>query len=477
MAKEDTFCKNYMVLHPNEGGVLDMVKLLGSSNMEKNKVVDGPEGMKVHDFKHRWVIFCTILLQKFLALIKRPLAWFGKQLEMWLNLLSNNQNFAVLMLNLIRRKVVWPDRESINFTSTIGHLDKRVALDKNIKHEDHRYHRVLSIMAAKLSYENAAFIKHTVVNNWQMEFVVFDDYWNEYQNLRTTQAFMFLEKTADHKLIVVSFRGTETFDADAWSTDVDMSWYDLPIPNDGKVPEKFMKVHGGFMKALGLVNGQGWPKNIEQEEDRPRAYYTLREKVRDLLEKNDKAKFIVTGHSLGGALAILFPMVLALHGETEILDRLEGIYTFGQPRVGDEKLGEFMKKQLRLHDIKYVRTVYNNDIVPRVPFDNATFLFKHFGTCLFYNSFYIGKIVIEEPNMNYFSLIWMLPKILNALYELMRSFGIYYTRGQDYGETWFLRVFRIIGLLIPGVPAHCPQDYVNATRAEVSDFLAQIKYD
>ncbi|KAA8547099.1 hypothetical protein F0562_003528 [Nyssa sinensis] len=136
---------------------------------------------------------------------------------------------------------------------------------------------------------------------------------------------------------------------------------------------------------------------------------------------NNRAKFILTGHSLGGALSVLFPAVLALHNEASILERLEAVYTFGQPRVGDKKLVEFMKEQFRKYGISYYRFVYSHDIVPRLPYDNSTVMFKHFGTCLYYNSIYEGKIVPEEPYKNYFSLVSFIPKRLDALWELSRE--------------------------------------------------------
>jgi len=65
-------------------------------------------------------------------------------------------------------KLKFPDRASPNFRSCLGLLDMRVELDKEIKQGDSNYHAALSIMAAKLAYENELVIRNVVEKHWQV---------------------------------------------------------------------------------------------------------------------------------------------------------------------------------------------------------------------------------------------------------------------------------------------------------------------
>ncbi|KAI7743913.1 hypothetical protein M8C21_032024 [Ambrosia artemisiifolia] len=301
-----------------------------------------------------------------------------------------------------------------------------------------------------------------------MQFVDFFNCWNDYQKERSTQVFIFCDKPRDANLIVISFRGTEPFDADDWITDFDYSWYE--IPNLGKV-------HMGFLEALGLGNrsdtssfqeriqltDKNVDKNVSPVMVEMSAYFVVRSKLRSLLEEHRNAKFMVTGHSLGGALAILFPTVLLLSDEEVVLQRLLGVHTFGQPRVGNRELGMYVESKLQQPTPKYYRMVYCNDLVPRLPYDDNTFLYKHFGVCLYYDSFFVEQMD-EEPNRNYFGLWYLVPEYLNAVWELVRGVGMGMAYGPEYKESWEGIIMRVIGLAIPGLSAHAVPNYVNSIR-------------
>ncbi|XVF61175.1 hypothetical protein PTKIN_Ptkin08bG0108700 [Pterospermum kingtungense] len=279
------------------------------------------------------------------------------------------------------------------------------------------YYPALSIMASKAVYNNAAYNDAIVDGHWEMQSLGLKDYWNDFLLKAYTQALLFRDKSDGHDTFVVCFRGTQPFNARDWCSDIDLFWYEFP--NIGKI-------HSGFLKALGMPKAGGWPKVVVPDLTRiaPLAYYDIRDKLKDLMTENPQAKFIVTGHSLGGALAILFPAILIYHEETLLLQRMEGV----------------------------------------VPFDINGHWFTHFGTCVYYNSKYEAKIVEEVPYKNYFSIWAFFTMLKNAIYEIIRSFTIAKTYGADHKEGWVLFFVRVIGLLIPGIPNHFPQDYVNSTR-------------
>ncbi|CAN4082912.1 unnamed protein product [Withania somnifera] len=442
----------YLQLKPDEASLLDLIRILFSGNLESKQFI---ECLRVKEiaFERRGYIFLSVSVQKALHFVSKPLSFLGSISEFCLNLLASNQSLPILLLRILQGKVEMPDKESASYLSAIGLTDTRVNSYKKFKPTDKAYIVALSAVASKVAYENKAFIRTTVEDQWKIELLGVQDFWNEYHQLKSTQGFIFHDNTTNPDRIIVSFRGTEPFNSDDWSTDFDISWYEF---------QGMGKVHSGFMKALGLQKDESWPPNIAQDDQRPTAYYTIREKLRDFFKKNDQTVFVLTGHSLGGALAVLFAAVLALHNESFILERLEAIYTFGQPRVGDAEFGEFMKENFRNYGIGYYRFVYSHDIVPRLPYDNSTLRFKHFGTCLYYSSTYEGKIVSEEPYRNYFSLRSLISKRVDALWELVRSFLLPQLYGTEYRENLLLLALRLYGLLFPGMPAHGPQEYINA---------------
>ncbi|XP_010917339.1 triacylglycerol lipase OBL1 [Elaeis guineensis] len=475
MASKRPTTGDYMIFRPKNVGLLQILGLLifkRSLARQKGIEISGSTDLKGTD---PWVVALTLLIQKVLSAISTPLAWVGRIAEYILNLVALNGGILGLIWHIITVSVVFPKPDAANYRSFIGHIDGRLELYKS--NSLIQYFPLmdtptnigdinildLTMMAAKVAYENAAYVQNAVTNHWKMHFVGFFNCWNKFLEQNATQAYIFCNKAEDADLIVLAFRGTEPFNAQDWSTDVDLSWL---------FTGKMGNVHLGFLKALGLQDEKnflkGFPKDYNSAPDKPVAYYALREQLRSLIQQHKNAKIVVTGHSLGGALAAIFPALLSFHNENDILSSMYGALTYGQPRVGDALFGTYIETIVRL---KHYRMVYRYDIVPRVPFDlPPVALFKHFGTCIYYNGWYNGQVVTEAPNANYFDPMYVIPVYWSAWSDLFKALFLGATQGRDFKESFTSIIYRLFGLIIPGVAFHSPRDYVNGGRlAKIAD--------
>jgi len=73
--------------------------------------------------------------------------------------------------------------------------------------------------------------------------------------------------------------------------------------------------------------------------------------MRELLKNSNKKIYLITGHSLGGAIANLFALDLSSRGikKSQIL-----VYTIGQPPVGTKKAVSIFSKSFNLHRIFFL---------------------------------------------------------------------------------------------------------------------------
>lgn len=102
-----------------------------------------------------------------------------------------------------------------------------------------------------------------------------------------------------------------------------------------------------------------------------------------LVKLEPTAKVFVTGHSLGAALAALCAADLGANTNSYGIP-IEGVYTYGQPRVGNEDFAKFYSNGTRVS----WRLTHWRDLVPHLPPQDkfvGIFNFKHSGTEVFYN--------------------------------------------------------------------------------------------
>lgn len=152
---------------------------------------------------------------------------------------------------------------------------------------------------------------------------------------------------------VIMFRGTNPPEIQDWLANINTKSYES---EDGNV-------HAGFWAS----------------------YEALHDQLIEVLRQKQPKRIWVTGHSLGGALAVVCSYRLMTDEGKEIA----GVMTFGQPRVGSPEFCKHMDLELRGRMVHFVN---ENDLVPRIPPS-----FEHFGSLVWYRGGVIRRS--RPPNL------------------------------------------------------------------------------
>lgn len=187
-----------------------------------------------------------------------------------------------------------------------------------------------------------------------------------YQNARGTQVF--IARGGAHSpwasTCVIAFRGTEPDDPADVISDAKL----FRVPWFDRAGAALGTVHGGFADAL-LRDGEAGD---------------VLERILPHLSPIAQAdgSLLLTGHSLGGALAILAASRLTGAGY-----RL-GLYTFGAPRVGDSG---FVAATAGIDHARYVN---GGDLVTRIPPERLGY--RHGGRLCYIDR--KGRVLPEPPD-------------------------------------------------------------------------------
>jgi hypothetical protein len=131
----------------------------------------------------------------------------------------------------------------------------------------------------------------------------------------------------DIDVLILSLLGTEGIKDGL--TNINIFQKRVPVPGT----ESEALIHSGFQRAFNSVKT------------------AISQKLQPLAEAG--STIYITGHSLGGALALIATRELARGSH-------ESCYTFGSPRVGQFGFADYIKTPI-------YRVVNANDIVPRIP--------------------------------------------------------------------------------------------------------------
>lgn len=205
-----------------------------------------------------------------------------------------------------------------------------------------------------------------------------------------TEAYVAVHQGGTSPFAVIAFRGTDSIrdlrtDLKFWRRNV---W-----------GLRGSRAHRGFRDALDEV----WDDIVDT--------------LRDVREKHGAVPLHLTGHSLGGALALLAAQRL------KDLDPAVSVVNIGCPRVGNRELGEQIAESASIH-----RVVHASDAVPRLP--PLLLGYRHVGTEHWLLS--DGGEMTIPPH----------PKLAQRLRWLKLAYD------QSYGFRQYLGVSAIIALLI-----------------------------
>lgn len=217
--------------------------------------------------------------------------------------------------------------------------------------------RVLG-QAANMAYQNADACRKWATDNGFNEAF---DFFSKTGELTDTNGFI----AQNAQAVVVAFRGTDPKRAVDWFIDLNALQQHAQFPG--------AKVHKGFEDALTSVWGPSGADILPQR----------------LAARGNRTVWI-TGHSLGGALAELAAAKSALVSGIPV----KGVYTFGQPRVGDEGFARKMEEAVGSEVFRFIN---NHDIVPRVPLWGMGY--RHYAGQLFFKGMAMENQPITIENL------------------------------------------------------------------------------
>lgn len=168
---------------------------------------------------------------------------------------------------------------------------------------------------------------------------------------------MVAESIADPDLVVLAIRGTEGIKE--WLDDFDaLGMTHFKVPNSGDVGLGWQQVYDTIEIVERSTEAQTGQKPALKSAGRFSA------QVKTLLQRraantNASHAVVVTGHSLGAALATLYAAENALIHKVPI----RSLYTFASPKIGDD---DFVKTFNNL-SLDSWRVVNSRDLIPHLP--------------------------------------------------------------------------------------------------------------
>ncbi|KAF2530719.1 hypothetical protein F2Q70_00030481 [Brassica cretica] len=154
--------------------------------------------------------------------------------------------------------------------------------------------------------------------------------------------------------IVVAWRGTVT--PTEWFMDLRTS--KEPFDCESEHGKRVVKVQSGFFS---IYNSKSELARYNKESASEQTMEEVKRLVKFFKERGEEVSLTITGHSLGGALALMNAYEAAR--DVPELSGNVSVISFGAPRVGNLAF----KERLNSLGVKVLRVVNKQDIVPKLP--------------------------------------------------------------------------------------------------------------
>jgi hypothetical protein len=165
-------------------------------------------------------------------------------------------------------------------------------------------------------------------------------------------------QSADGRVVIVCYRGTEPMSLVNWLTDADVYPEKVRFAFPGS--DEGFEVHAGFYRNVRATRYE-----VLAMLQRALDGDSIRDDEGSVAHRMEA--LYVTGHSLGGAMATLLGIMLTTDPAfAPLAERLRAVCTFGQPMVGGPALAAACAEHPFL-GTRIVRYVYEDDVVPHLP--------------------------------------------------------------------------------------------------------------
>ncbi len=232
------------------------------------------------------------------------------------------------------------------------------------------------------------------------------------------------------RVVVLCYRGTEPGSLGNWLGDAEIGSESSAISSEDQEP---VRVHAGFHLNL-RATWLGVIENLELALE-GRSLAAPAENVANRLET-----LYVTGHSLGGAMALLFALsIVGSRARQAIADRLRAVYTFGQPMAVCRPLPQWTDAV----GAKLFRYVTTRDLIPALP-AAAWGPFTHLGHEYRYT---LGAWQRADAHVAQLTSIREIPRAVLALFAREKQRGSYKYSLGDHAPHHYIAALRPPGMI------------------------------